>query len=162
MAKKVKDFKYSRPDLAGYASFIAEATERVKKAKSAAEVVAIREEVNNRGNAVSTSSAIAYIRHSLNVNDEFYAKEQDYFDENFPAVGAKGSEFNRAIVESPFIGEIKKLLNPLIVKNLEAQVRVMDERIVEDCVEENKLVSEYDQLRANIKYPWEGREITQS
>ena len=162
MAKKVKDFEYSRPDLAGYAKFIAEATERVKKAKSAKEIVDIREEVNSRGNAVSTSSAIAYIRHSLNVNDEFYAKEQDYFDENFPAVGAKGSEFNRAIVESPFIDEIKKLLNPLIVKNLEAQVRVMDERIVEDCVEENKLVSEYDQLRANIKYPWEGREITQS
>lgn len=160
MTAKVKDFKYVRPDLNEVAEYIAKATERVKNAKSAQEVVDIREEVNKRFNTVQTSSALAFIRHSLDVNEEFYTKEQDYFDENFPAVGAKGAELNRAIVESPFIGEIEKLLNPLIIKNLKAQVRVMDERIVEDCVEENKLVSEYDQLRSNLKFDWDGKQVT--
>ncbi len=162
MAVKVKDFKYVRPDLNETAEFLTKAIASIKAAKSAQEIIDIRENVNKKLNSVGTNSALAYIRHSLDVNDEFYAKEQDYFDENYPAVVAKSSELNRAIVESPFIGEIEKLLNPLIIKGMKAQVRVMDDRIVEDCVEENKLVSEYDQLRANLKFKWNGKDITLS
>ncbi|MDE7463565.1 MAG: M3 family oligoendopeptidase [Clostridiales bacterium] len=57
------------------------------------------------------------------------------------------------------MGEIEKLLNPLIMKNIRAAVRIMDGRIVDDCVEENRLVTEYDKLMATLSFPWEGKGV---
>ncbi len=160
MAVKVKDFKYERADIPAAVEYYAAAIERVKKAKSAAEIVKIRDEANAYSLKVSTFVSLAAIRHTLDMNDEFYTAEQDYYDENCPALSAKGTEFNRAIVQSEYIDEIEKLINPIIVKNMKAAVRVMDECIVEDSIEENKLVTEYDKLMANLAYPWNGKTVT--
>ncbi len=154
------DIEYKRADLAAAVDMYNEAIARVKSARSASEIKAIRDEVMKEASHFSTQSALAYIRHTLDVNDKFYAIEQDYYDENMPAVSAKAAEFNRAIVESEHINELGKLINPLIIDNMRAAVRVMDERIIEDSVEENKLVTEYGNLMASLTYPWNGKSVT--
>lgn len=162
MATKVTELKYERADLDKLAELIKNAAEKVKSAKSAREIADIRGKLNNYAYDVFTYQALAYIRHSVDVNDKFYADEQDYYDEHSPVVGAASAEFNRAIVNSPYVGELEKIINPIIVKNMRASVRIMDERIIEDKVEENKLVSEYDKLTANLKFVFDGKELTLS
>ena len=63
------------------------------------------------------------IRHTLDVRDKFYAAEQDYYDETLPSLSALSTEFNRAIVSSPKFGELKTLINPLIVRGMEASLQ---------------------------------------
>ncbi|MCH5160639.1 MAG: M3 family oligoendopeptidase [Clostridiales bacterium] len=157
---KFNEMKYVRADCAAAVKMYERAIERVKNAKSAQEIVDIRKEVTDEINHLATSSSLAYIRHTLDVNDEFYSKEQDYYDENGPAVGAKEAEFQRAIVGSKYIDELSDIINPLIISHMRANVRVRDEKIIEDSVEENKLVTEYDNLMASLTYEWEGKGVT--
>ncbi len=160
MTTKVKDLKYVRADIDAMVKLIEECTERVKKAKSAKEIADIREEFMAKNSEASTMVSLAYIRHSLDVNDKFYADEQDYYDETMPRLSAKSAEFSRAIVESEHAAELEKLINPIILRNLRAELKIMDERIVEESIEENKLVTEYDKLMASLSYPWEGKNLT--
>lgn len=160
MATKVTEFKYERADMKEAEAYYAAAVEKVKAAKSAEEIVKIRADVDEYSKKMSSMSSLAYIRHSINVKDKFYSAEQDYYDESYPAVSARMTELDRAIVGSPFAAELETLLNPIIMQNMRAGVRVMDERIVEDSVEENKLVTEYDRLMAGLSYPWKGKKLT--
>ena len=160
MARKVKDFEYKRVDIAGACEYLEKATARVKAAKSAQEIADIRAEVNRKSIEWQTMSALAYIRHSINVNDKFYSDEQDYYDENLPALSAKSTAFTKALVESKYIDELGKIINPIIIDNAKARVRIMDERIVDDCVEENKLTTEYNKLLAKLVFDVDGKGYT--
>ncbi|MDE7107085.1 MAG: M3 family oligoendopeptidase, partial [Clostridiales bacterium] len=162
MVKKISEYKYERVDLKQAAEYYDGATARVKQAKSARELADIRAEVNEYYAKFVTQINLAFIRNSLDVRDEFYAAEKDYYDENMPALSAKSTEFNRALMASPYAGELEKVINPIIVQNTKAGLRVMDESIIEDCIEENKLVTEYDKLLASLAYPWEGKNVTLS
>ncbi len=158
--QKIKDYKYERADLAAAEKKVKQAIAKVKSASSAKEIVDIRAKLKEYLDTQNTMICLAYIRHSLDVNDRFYSDEQDYYDENTPALSAATADFTRAIVESPLMSEVEKLLNPIITANMRAAVRVMDGRIVDDSVEENKLVTEYDNLMASLAYPWEGKTVT--
>ncbi|MDE7405648.1 MAG: M3 family oligoendopeptidase [Clostridiales bacterium] len=162
MVKKISEYKYERADLKKAAEYYDNATTRVKQAKSARELADIRAEVNEYFAQFVTQINLAFIRHSLDVRDEFYAAEKDYYDENLPALSAKSTQFNSALMSSPYAGELDKVINPIIVQNTKASLRVMDEKIIADCIEENKLVTEYDKLLASLAYPWEGKTVTLS
>ncbi len=162
MTKKIKDYEYKRADIDAAKSYLQDCIARAKNAASGKELAALRDEANGYFAKLNTDIGLAMIRHTLDVRDKFYAAEQDYYDETLPSLSALSTEFNRAIVSSPKFGELKKLINPLIVRGMEASLKVMDERIVADSIEENKLVTEYDKLLAEQKYPWRGKTVTLS
>lgn len=162
MVTKIEDLKYERADIEAAKAFYDDAIAKVKAAKDARTIAAVRDEVNEFFSKFYTAVNLSYIRHTLDVKDEFYSAEQDYYDENVPSLYAKNAEFEKAIVASPHFDELGKIINPLIVNKLRASVLVMDEKIVEDCVEENKLVTEYDKLLTSLAYPWKGKTVTLS
>ncbi|MBD5131164.1 MAG: M3 family oligoendopeptidase [Clostridiales bacterium] len=162
MVKKISEFEYKRADVGAAIEYVGAAVEKIEKAKSAQELADIRAELNAYYTKFSTQSSLAAIRHTLDVKNEFYSAEQDYYDENMPALSAKLVEFNKALVGSKHAAGLSKLINPIIIQNIEAGLRVMDDKIVGDCVEENKLVTEYDKLMAGLRYPWKGKEYTLS
>lgn len=160
MAVKVKDLKYERIDVEKASEFIASCTARAAAANSAEELVSIREELNAKLDECFTMSSLAAIRNSLNVRDEFYSKEKDYYNETMPSLSARLTAFNKALMASAHYGAFKKLVNPLIIMNMEAAVRVMDDKIIDDCVEENKISTDYARLLAELKFPWNGGTVT--
>lgn len=160
MAKKISELKYVRVDTDAVAKMLDDAARAARAAESGEELVRLREDVNRALADMQTTVNIAYIRHSVDINDEFYTAEQNYYDEALPAVSAKHAEFNRAIMQSAHADEFTRLVNPLIADRMRAGLRIMDERIIDDCVEENKLVSKYVELMANTMYPWEGKRVT--
>lgn len=162
MVKKISEYKYARVDIDGVAAYIDQAIQRVKKAGSAQELADIRAELNAKTTKDGAQISLAMIRHSLDVRDEFYAAEQDYYDEHLPRIHAKSTEFNKALMSSKYAAELEKIINPIIVRNIKANLRVMDDKIVADCIEENKLVTEYDNLLAGLTYEWEGKKLTLS
>ncbi len=57
---------------------------------------------------------VASIRYSINTKDEFYSKEQDFYDENMPYFSEKTQQFENAILESKFRPELEKRLGKLL------------------------------------------------
>ena len=125
MTKKVSQFEYKRADISAAAAAIKAAVEKVKSAKSGAELKAIRDGIQKLFADVSTAYCISEIRYTLNVKDEFYLAEKDYYDENMPNVSAAGVEFNKALLSSPYIDELKTLINPLIIDKARDGVPVL-------------------------------------
>lgn len=162
MTEKVSEYKYKRADMQKAIEYYDEAIKRLAVAKSAKELAAVREDVNKFLAEFYTTIEIAMIRHTLDVNDKYYSDEQDYYDENMPRLSAKHAEYEKALMASPHAERLGEVINPLIVDKIKAGLRVMDERIVEECIEDNKLVTEYDKTLSTLKYNWRGKTVTLS
>ncbi len=154
---KFKDYEYIRPDL----KVIGEEFEKLLKdfdeSKSFEEQNEIIKEINRIRSNVETMGNLAYIRHSINTKDEFYAKEKDFLDENMPLYQNMVMKFYEALVNSKFREELEKEWGKQIFNLAEMQLKTFSEEIIEDLIRENKLVTEYDKLIASAKIDFEGQ-----
>ena len=100
---------------------------------------------------------IAYIRHTINTKDEFYNAENDYMDEIGPKLQELTHRVNTALLESPYRAELERHYGALMFKNLEIAARSFSPAIVELMQEENKLVSEYQNLYASATVEFDGK-----
>ncbi|MCH5164957.1 MAG: M3 family oligoendopeptidase [Clostridiales bacterium] len=160
MIKKISEYEYNRVDVDAAVEFVDGLIKKLGLASDERALAAVREELNAYITDFSTAVSLAMIRHTLDVRDKFYSGEQDYYDENLPKLWAKSAEFHRALMASPHAKKLGKVINPLIVEKIKADLRIMDDKIVEDCVEENKLTTEYSKLLAELTYPWNGKKVT--
>lgn len=155
---KFKDYEYIRPDLSRIGEQFEGLLLRFSGAESFEEQNQIMAEINKIRSNVETMGNLVYIRHSINTEDEFYAKEQDFLDENMPKYQNIVSKFYKALVSSKFRKELEKAWGKQIFTLAEMQLRTFSEEIIEDLVKENKLVTEYDKLIASAKIDFEGEE----
>ncbi|MDE6402134.1 MAG: M3 family oligoendopeptidase [Clostridiales bacterium] len=160
MVKKIFEYEYKRANVDEAIAYLDTAIEKLNAANDANALASTRDEVNAYFAKFYTSANIAEIRHTLDVRDAFYCAEQDYYDENMPRLSAKSTEFNKALMASPHADKLGDVINPLIVDKIKAGLRVMDDKIIAECIEENKLVTEYDKLLAELTYPWNGKKVT--
>lgn len=159
---KIKDMPYKHIDFEEVSKAFKAITEGVKNAKSAAEVLEYRKQYLELATDIYTQSSLSYIRYSCNTADEFYLKEKDYFDEIGPSLTVLETEYGNALLASPFRSELEKTLNPLLFKHLEVRAAASDPVIVEDMVEENKIVSEYSKLMADMEFEFRGEKMSRA
>ena len=153
---KFKDYEYIRPDLNEISEGFEGLLEKFNGANSFEEQNQIMAEINKIRSNVETMENLVYIRHSINTEDEFYAKEQDFLDENVPLYQNIVTKFYKALVNSKFRPELEKVWDKQIFTLAELQLKTFSEEIIEDLVKENKLVTEYDKLIASAKIEFEG------
>lgn len=156
---KFKDMPYTRPDIDDLKTKLTTLKGKIQKAGSAAEVIAAYDEVCKASEEYSTMGSLAYVRHTINTEDEFYDKENDFFDEVGPTVTDAFQEINKAMLASPFRAELDDHYGELLLKNTEISVRCFSSEIIEMQAEENRLQSEYQKLFASAKVEWEGETI---
>ncbi len=154
---KVAEIKYERVDLSAAADALREIIEEVRAAGSPESLLELRNRTVEISREAQSMSSLAYIRFTLNTLDGFYLEEKNYYDENLPVLSALASEYNRAFLANPHSGEAFSRLNPNVRKVYELSVRVMDEKIVPELVEEAKLVTEYDRIMSEITFPFRGK-----
>lgn len=158
MMIKFKDYEYIRPDLDKVAEQFEGLLSRFNNAESFDVQNQIMSEINKIRSNVDTMGNLVYIRHSINTDDEFYTKEQDFLDENMPKYQNIVSKFYKALVESKFREELERVWGKQIFTLAELELKTFSEEIIEDLVKENKLVTEYDKLVASAKIDFEGDE----
>ena len=149
---KVGDIVYKRADITKACEFMEQAVSRMKRAKSGKEMVEIRKETIELAKKIQSASSLCYIRFTLDTTSEFYLKEKEYYDENTPALGALATQFNRAFLSNPHLSEALDLINENVAKTYELSLKIMDEKIIPDLIEESKLVTEYDRLMSETTF----------
>lgn len=159
---KVKDMPYVRPDKDATIAKINELKEKFVNAKSGAEQIEVYKEISAFVDEFKTTSTLAFIRFTQNTQDEFYVKEQEYFDEVSPEISLASVELDRAILESPYRAELEKFFPPIVFKNIEIAVRSKNEKLLPLEVEENKLTSNYTKLMSNIMIDFNGEKLPPS
>ena len=77
---KFSEMTYERPDGEALVKELSGLTGRIKEAKSGEEQFAIHKEYYKLFGHFMTAQALVEIRHSADSTDEFYEKENDFFD----------------------------------------------------------------------------------
>ena len=98
--------EYVRPDFDAAEAKAKELTERVRNAKSYADVKAAILENDEYMSELQTMVTIANIRNTLNTTDEFYEKEIAFIQQRLPEIQGSFIEFGKAMVESPFAADL--------------------------------------------------------
>ena len=156
---KVCDLPYKRVTLEEVEAVMKDVIARIRNAKSADEILAAREDCNALRLEYQTAASLSYMRYSINTVDEFYVAEKEYYDEIGPSAQNYMIEYASALLDSPFRAELEKALSPVLFKSLEVERKSMSPEIIEDMVEENKLVSEYSQLMAGMEFEFRGEKM---
>lgn len=153
---KFSEMPYERIDMkaveAGYKDII----ERTKKAASGEEQFKIHQEYYKFMEDVSTNITLSSIRHSVDTADEFYEKENDFYDEVLPLISNLENEYAKVLFESPYRDYLEEKISKVYFKNIELALKAFDEKIIPDLQEENALTSKYSKLIASAKIPFDG------
>lgn len=156
---KVSEMKYERLTIETYAEAAQRIIAAVKTAKKVDEVLQAREQYVELSREFLTAATIAEMRYTLNTVDAFYLAEKDYYDGVTPKVRSFQLEYAAAMLESPLRAELEKALSPLLFTFYEVQVKSMSPLIVDDMIEENRLVTEYSQLMAGMGFDFMGKSM---
>lgn len=87
--------EYKRPDIEQYEKDVVSLFKKFDEAKTAKECIDIIDEAENLFVTMNTLSSLAYVRYSINTKDDFYAKEQEFFDEMGPRLGKYADEYRK-------------------------------------------------------------------
>ena len=153
---KVSELPYSRVTLEEVTSVMEDVIARVKNAQNADEIMAAHEDYLPLMIKFQTNTALSYMRYTINTVDEFYKAENDYYDEIGPAAQNYNVQLASALLDSPFRAELEEKLSPVLFRSLEVERKAMSQEIIEDMVEENKLVREYSDLMSGLEFTFRG------
>ena len=110
-------------------------------------------EINDR---IGTMGTLVSIRNSVNTTDEFYEKEQAFFDEEGPNLRQYEHLFIEKLLGSKHRKELEKEFGSLMFIRGELAKKTFKPEIINDLQQENKLSTEYSKLVASAKIEFEG------
>lgn len=152
---KFKDMPYERVNLDKIQEEFNEILEEFKAAKSGGEQFEVHKKYYSFMDRIETNMTIAKIRHDIDTQDEFYDKEQAYYDEIAPKLSNMDTIYSRLMYESPYRDYLEKKIGRVAFKNIELSLKAFDEKLIPLMQQENSLVTEYNKLIAGAKIEWE-------
>ena len=143
---KFSGLEYSRPDFDKARKYLAKYIENFKVAKSFEDADKLFLAHAKENELLETMQTIARIRNTADMNDKFYEAEMNFFNEELPKFAVEESEADKLLLSSPFRADFEGKYGADMIKNIEAQVKLTDEAIVSEQVEEAKLCQQYSKV----------------
>ncbi len=150
------ELPYHRPDIDELQQQFFAVLERFSTATTPAAARKAVSDLNGVRNKLNSAYAICYVRHSIDTKNEFYDKENNWYDENLPRTGTWASSFYRALLNSPHRAALTESYGPQLFRIAAASLKTFDESIIPLLQEENKLVSNYNRLKAGAELKLDG------
>ncbi|MBR4471338.1 MAG: M3 family oligoendopeptidase [Erysipelotrichaceae bacterium] len=148
------EFKYERLDYDVLKKQYEELLEKLGKCENASEFMKVFDEINLFRGHTHTMQTLCSVRHTIDTSDEYYDKENEYWDNTMPKLQAYEVQLGKMMLESPFRKETD--IPEAYYLSLENQLKSFSPQIIEDLQEENRLVTEYGKLKSSAKIEFEG------
>ncbi len=145
------DYVYQRPDLVQFTADFTASLDVFKISDTEQEQLDAFEQINALRQEFDSMANICHIRNSIDTKNEFYNDEKKFFDENSPAVQALVTEYYRALLESSLRPQLEQKWGKTLFTIAEFSLKTFIPEIIEDLQEENKLITEYNKLKAGAE-----------
>ena len=159
---KFNEYKYEHLDLEKTKKEFSELIESFEKAENVEGQVNAFDEIIKLRNHIETMQTLVSVRHSIDTNDEFYDKENEYMDEISPILFGFTNDFYKALVNSKFKDELIQKYGKFLFDLAENTLKTFSPEIIPDAQEENRLSSKYSKLIASAKIDFDGKELNLS
>ena len=153
---KFSEMPYKRVDFEQVKADFTQLENKLEKAASGAEQLAVHEKFYKLTGSVMTQMTLAEIRHDIDTTDEFYNAEQDYYDQNGPIFQNLCVSYQRKLFASPYRAELEEKIGKVAFRNIELAMKSVDDRILPLMQEENAIQTEYNKLLATAQIEWNG------
>ena len=148
---KFSEMPYQRLDREETEAAMHSLTQRQKEAPGGEEQFEIHREYYKLNDHIRTCRTLAIIRHDINTADEYYEKEQKFYDEVRPVLENLDNEYHKVLWESPYRSYLEEKIGSVAFKNMELDFKAMDEKLIPLMQEENALASRYSKLIASAE-----------
>ena len=159
---KFNEYKYEHLDLKKIKKEFSELIKSFEKAENVEGQVNAFDEIIKLRNHIETMQTLVSVRHSIDTNDEFYDKENEYMDEISPILFGFTNDFYKALVNSKFKDELVQKYGKFLFDLAENTLKTFSPEIIPDAQEENRLSSKYSKLIASAKIDFDGKELNLS
>ena len=151
---KFKDLKYERLAYEDLKAEFEKLLGRLKAAENAKQFMEVFDEINTFRGHISSMQTLCSIRHTIDTADEFYDKENEYWDNTMPLLQVYEVDLAKTMLESPFRKQTD--IPEAYYLTLENTLKSFSEEIIEDLQEENRLATEYGKLKSSAKISFRG------
>lgn len=159
---KFQEYTYKRPSYDQYKKQAAVLIDQVKSSDSAdAEIVAVNQ-MSDLMSSVETMMTLASIRHSIDTKDDFYEKEDQYWNEYLPLYQEIDTNFYRAVTNSRYYDDIKRTFPKTFIKHMQYELQSFDKSVIDLLQKENQLSSDYQKLIASAQIDYDGQKLNLS
>lgn len=155
---KFEEYQYERPEMADFSSRFEALLHQFKQAPDLATQNELFSQINEMRTEFMSMYNICYIRHTVDTTNEFYEKENSFFDQEMPAYEGLNTQFYRLLLESEFRKELEEKWGSQLFTIAELSLKTFKPAILADMQEENRLSSEYVKLKASAKIKFKGKE----
>lgn len=152
------NYKYMRPQFDSFSRAFREELARFENAASAEEQGQSLARINDMRTEFTSMYNICHIRHTMDTRDEFYEKENEYFDQQMPAYDGLVNDLYKKLIASPFRQALERKWGSQLFAIAELSLKTFDESAIGLLQEENKLSSQYTKLKAKAKIGFRGEE----
>ena len=159
---KFNEYKYEHLDLEKIKKEFSELIKSFEKAENVEGQVNAFDEIIKLRNHIETMQTLVSVRHSIDTNNEFYDKENEYMDEISPILFGFTNDFYKALVNSKFKDELVQKYGKFLFDLAENTLKTFSPEIIPDAQEENRLSSKYSKLIASAKIDFDGKELNLS
>ena len=159
---KFNEYKYEHLDLEKIKKEFSELIESFEKAENVEGQIIALDEIIKLRNHIETMQTLVSVRHSIDTNDEFYDKENEYMDEISPILFGFTNDFYKVLVNSKFKDELIQKYGKFLFDLAEDTLKTFSPEIIPDAQEENRLSSKYSKLIASAKIDFDGKELNLS
>lgn len=151
------EFDYVRPDLKLLEVKFHQALEDFKVAVDPEAAISAMLAIDGVRSEVSTMANLCHIRYTVDTKNEFYAAEKDWGDQHYPTTEAWKKDYYTALVNSPFQSELEATFGPQLFKIANLSLVTFQPEILPLLQQENKLSSEFLQLKAKAEIEFDGK-----
>ena len=151
---KFSEFKYERLDYEELKAKYEELLAKLKACDTAEAFMDVFEQINAFRGHIHSMQTLCSIRHTIDTSDEYYDKENEYWDSTMPLLQVYEVELAKTMLESRFRNETD--IPETYYKTLENTMKSFSPAIIEDLQEENRLVTEYGKLVSSAKIEFRG------
>lgn len=159
---KFQDMPYKRVDIEEIKKEFEKLEQDFDSAKSGEEQFAVHQRYYQLTDHAFTEMTLANIRHDIDMSDEFYAKEKDYYNEVTPIFQNLMVSYQKKLYDSPYRPFLEEKIGPVAFKNMELAMRSVDPCLVDLMQEENNLQTQYNKLLASARIEWKGESLNLS
>ena len=157
---KFSEMTYTRPDIEALLAQCKEFAARAAAAPDSQSLTALYYEQSRAFADYTTASQLVNIHYTCDTRDAYWKAEQDFFDDNGPAVSNAQVEIFRSFLANPHVDALAETIGSTCVAGMKNAVLGMDDRTVELQKEFNALVSQYQQIYGGAMVELDGKQLT--
>ncbi|MBQ2865622.1 MAG: M3 family oligoendopeptidase [Clostridia bacterium] len=157
---KFVDIPYVRPDMDKVLDSVKAAIQSLKTAKTYEEFRSAYMDYEQTDTELVTLQQLVYMRHTVDMLDEFYTAENAFFNTQMPRYSIATKELRTVILNSPFKKEFEEEFGSFLIKDIEAKLLLSGEAVVDDLAKEATLASLYSKTVASASIEFNGEKCS--